>query len=946
MASSNISARALQDYEALMQERIYEAAERSLYVFIKAAWGLINGEDFVDNWHIGCLAEHMQEFLKKKDSAIGNRLLINISPRCLDGETQIIMADGSLKKIKDIVVGDYVISADNSFNKVTATYDQGYRQGYKITLSTGESVIASKDHKFMTWEAYKKVSDLVVGDDLELVKKYTPAITEDKITSQEARLLALWLAEGHKTQRTMTITNTEYKIREQVIKDIAVINPTWRFKEKASEPITFSIVSSNIKDVENLPMTWLHQYVDKCTTYDWHIPSLLWSSSDDIICDFLGMFIATDGYICKTKKGQTRIGITLACESAIHELSWLFKRIGVSSNIIYKKSKCNGKSFDSWILDINGTENLLICKEKLDGKLFQKQQKLDTFLKSQSGSNKQEIPYQWVIGSEGRDYYKNRIIEQKRWTNKTNILHSKTIKPSQQVLDKINSNSSWRKIKSIELLEDPIHLFDITVANTHNFVLANSIKSSNSGKTMLTTVMGTAWQWLQDPTYKIIHTVHTERLYVRNIASLRQLISSPWYKDRWCDPSFKEHYKYAISGSQNTKTWLQLDEGGEFYGTSPGSSNVYGAGADLLSIDDPTDGSSAHQPIMLERANRFYSQTLKTRLNNKKTGKIMIVQQRLAQNDLSGWVLDNEREDYFHLNIPMLYDSRRTFISPIGFNDPRKKDGDALDPIRFPPEFINTEKKNFSYFQTQYQQDPVPEGGNLIQLEWLQYYNHHDFDNLFSSTVSHWLSIWDLSFDGGINNDYTVGLVLAYTTDGKFVIYDLWREKATFTRQLQMMRELVNKHPQVQTHLIENLANGTALINTLQREINGLTPILPRTYGHSKSMRLQACVPAIMEGRLWIPRDTVYSVDIVKELVGFPLAGADDIVDCVAYGINHCLSTQDIGTVYTGLHKMTDTPPTTEEKARALSTLAYDYQKERIDVLGSTSNSNIRSIFY
>jgi predicted phage terminase large subunit-like protein len=467
-----------------------------------------------------------------------------------------------------------------------------------------------------------------------------------------------------------------------------------------------------------------------------------------------------------------------------------------------------------------------------------------------------------------------------------------------------------------------------------------------SGKTMNTTVMGTAWQWIQDPNYRIIHTTHTERLYVRNIASIRQLLSSPWYKDRWCNPALTNHYRFSLSQSQNTKTWLQLEQGGEFYGTSPGSSNVYGAGGDLLSIDDPTDGSSAHQPIVLERANRFYSQTLKTRLNNKKTGKIMVVQQRLAQNDLSGWILEHEREDYFHLNIPMLYDSRRTFVSPIGFNDHRRKDGESLDPLRFPPEFIDTEKKNFSYFQTQYQQDPVPEGGNLIQLDWLQYYNRHDFDSTFSSTVSQWLSVWDLSFDGGTDNDYTVGLVLAYTTDGKFVVYDLWREKATFTRQLQMMRELVNKHPQVCLHLVENLANGTALINTLQREINGLTPILPRTYGHSKSMRLQACVPAIMEGRLWIPRDTTYSVDVVKELVGFPLATNDDIVDCIAYAINHCLVTQDIGVTYTGLHKMVDTPLNAEEKARALSTLAYDYQKERVDVLGSTSNSNIRSIFY
>lgn len=458
-------------------------------------------------------------------------------------------------------------------------------------------------------------------------------------------------------------------------------------------------------------------------------------------------------------------------------------------------------------------------------------------------------------------------------------------------------------------------------------------------KTLIATVGSTAWQYIQDPRWQVIHITHSSGLYMENIDNIRGLINEPWYANRWCNPEDPLHYKFSLSKTKNTGEWFKLEEGGEFFASTPRSAKVTGHGADIIILDDPSDANGA-TATELEKVNSFYKTVLPSRFDDQSEGKFLTVQQRLGENDLSGYMLDNERESVFHLNLPMLYDSRRTFISPIGFHDRRRKDGEVLDPVRFPPEVVDNlrAKSGLSTWTTQYQQLPLVEGGNLLKTDWFKYYTElPQIDTYYTS--------WDMALKSGEDNDYSVGLLMGKSGTSFYVI-DVKREKADTPRQLNMIREYDNAYPHIQTHLIEG-GSGDPIVSMLKREIGNFTILLPRTYGGSKENRVRAAIPTFLEGHVYFPADALWLGDFVKELIAFPRGGKnDDQLDALIYALLWGVQFDNTSSTYVGLHRMVDTPLTIEEKTRKQSVMDYDYQKERIDVLGSTSNSNIRSIFY
>jgi predicted phage terminase large subunit-like protein len=297
-------------------------------------------------------------------------------------------------------------------------------------------------------------------------------------------------------------------------------------------------------------------------------------------------------------------------------------------------------------------------------------------------------------------------------------------------------------------------------------------------------------------------------------------------------------------------------------------------------------------------------------------------------------MLDNERESVFHLNLPMLYDSRRTFVSPIGFNDRRRKDGEILDPVRFPPDVVDSLRKKAGLTTrfTQYQQQPLTEGGNLIKTEWFQYYTELPHIDMY-------YTCWDFALKSGENNDYSVGLLMG-RSGSSFYVLDIKREKADTPRQLNMIREYQNAYPHITKNLVEG-GNGDPIVSMLQREIGNFEVLLPRTYGGSKENRVRATIPLFLESKVFFPASATWLVDLVKELASFP-GKHDDQVDALVYALLWGVQYDSTGSTYLELHRATDIPRTVEEKSRQ----GYNWQKESVDVLGSTSTRNIRSIFY
>lgn len=411
-----------------------------------------------------------------------------------------------------------------------------------------------------------------------------------------------------------------------------------------------------------------------------------------------------------------------------------------------------------------------------------------------------------------------------------------------------------------------------------------------SGKSILSSISAPCFHFINHPEEKFWLLSHSSSLFVQNIVLARRILEHPLYRERWCN-KHSEHYKFSLSADVNLKTRVETNQGGYILGGSP-SSGALGLGYSVAVLDDIMDSEESNSPAAIEKISSWYRSTFINRSNDPKTDVIIIVMQRLHQRDLTDYVLRTYGEqDWVHLVLPAKYEPERTFFSPIGFNDKRTKRNQLLDPERLPDEFLLAQSKNPVIYNTRYQQNPdATTDGNLLKPEWLQEtsYKPKKFSNL--------ITVWDLSFTDSPTSSYTVGLVLG-KYDGCVYIVDMLRYQLDIPAQVDAIRKLRNKYPTAVVG-IEKRANGHAVMSLLQREIKNIYAFEPRLFGGSKEQRLGSTLDYFRNKKVFIYNpfeiddrlENSYSVnEIKKELLGFPLAAHDDIVDCVAYGIQYLM---------------------------------------------------------
>ena len=297
--------------------------------------------------------------------------------------------------------------------------------------------------------------------------------------------------------------------------------------------------------------------------------------------------------------------------------------------------------------------------------------------------------------------------------------------------------------------------------------------------------------------------------------------------------------------------------------------------------DDPNDAKHARSPAKLEDTQFWWDNTMSTRLSNPKTGVKIIIQQRIAEGDLTGHVL--KQGGYCHLVIPMRYDPQATKVTDIGWEDPRTE----VDELAWPDRFGEAEVKELKLrlgsdgYAGQLQQRPAPKGGKIIKKKWLKTYKELP---QMDRTV---LSV-DCSFKDDETSDYVVMSLWGIRGSYKYLIH-LVREKLDIIATIAELRDIHSRFQGINYTLIEDKANGSAIISMIQEKIKGVIPFNPGQ--DSKPARLNAVAPQIEAGNLWIP-DKYYEpnrerfawcTDIldacIDELILCPKGATDDFVD-------------------------------------------------------------------
>ena len=318
---------------------------------------------------------------------------------------------------------------------------------------------------------------------------------------------------------------------------------------------------------------------------------------------------------------------------------------------------------------------------------------------------------------------------------------------------------------------------------------------------------------------------------------------------------------------------------------------ITGRSGHLLIIDDPVKNrEDADSPRVMEKLWDWYTSTLYTRLEPK-VGAIVVIQTRWSENDLIGRLLDSERnvsekgrEDWTILDFPALSEDinsrpvlpQHCEIIP----DWREEENLALCPQRYDTTDYERIREAIGSrdFAALYQQRPAPEGGNLFDPEWWQYYDATTDLPEFQRVM---LSV-DCTFTDASTSDYVVASVVGQA-DNRFYVLDLAREKTDIMGTLAIINRMYNRHSLNGT-IIELAASGYAAFQLLQRKLHGVIGYKPEK---SKVARASGIIPIVEAGNVYLPASAVWLEQFMNEFSLFPASKNDDMVDSLTMAINY-----------------------------------------------------------
>jgi predicted phage terminase large subunit-like protein len=394
-----------------------------------------------------------------------------------------------------------------------------------------------------------------------------------------------------------------------------------------------------------------------------------------------------------------------------------------------------------------------------------------------------------------------------------------------------------------------------------------SLKSHCASVALPTWILG------HEPGAQIICASYAQDLSDKFASDCRTLMMSPMYKNIF--PTRLSSLRPALHELITTRRGFRL-------ATSVGGV-LTGRGADILIIDDPLKPEEAASEVERKKVNDWYDHTLLTRLNDKRDGRIIVIMQRLHQNDLTGHLL--EKEHWKVLRFPAIAAEDETFSVPTPFGNVRtysRKTGEALHPEREDLATLEQMKSNLgSYnFAGQYQQSPAPQGGGMIKEKWFKTYTPQSlpetFDYIFQS--------WDTANKVTELSDHSV-----CTTWGKKGTYlyllHVYRKKMDYPTLKRAVVEQAGLWG-ARLIVIEDKASGTQLIQELAFE--GVYNIQSYQPGpnQDKVMRMFACCNLIENGWLYLPEKADWLTEFINELTVFPNGKYDDQVDSTSQALD------------------------------------------------------------
>lgn len=383
-------------------------------------------------------------------------------------------------------------------------------------------------------------------------------------------------------------------------------------------------------------------------------------------------------------------------------------------------------------------------------------------------------------------------------------------------------------------------------------------------KSIIVAVMWPAWVWTWNPHWRSIFASHDLTLSMRDSVRSRSLMESDWYQKR-----FAPRWQFTVD--QNVKSYYRNTNKGERLALSVGGGT--GFRGNTVVVDDPVKVADRFSEVAMATAIDWWDKTMSSRFNDQSKGVRVIIAQRTVVNDLTGHVL--AAGGYQHLCLPSEFDPKRRAVTSLGVADPRTKEGELLFPSLFPKAVLEQSKKDLGSidYSAQHQQLPVPMSGGIFQREWFEKNYYTKLPIAFHEVIAS----WDMSFKDTKSADYVVGQIWGRLGSDVYLIYER-RGQMNYPATRKAVEEVSRAHPLALLKLVEDKANGPAIIDDLRGKIPGLVAVEP---DGSKEARAAAVSPMCEAGNVHLPDPALWPEvsEWLDEICTFPKGVHDDRVD-------------------------------------------------------------------
>lgn len=381
------------------------------------------------------------------------------------------------------------------------------------------------------------------------------------------------------------------------------------------------------------------------------------------------------------------------------------------------------------------------------------------------------------------------------------------------------------------------------------------------GKTEIAVKMYIAWSLAKNPAAKFIHLSYSDALALDNSSQTREYITGDAYQGIWPLQLKKD--------SQSQKKWYTTAGGGVYATASGGAITGFGAGSGgAIIIDDPLKPDDAVSDVKRSFINNRYNTTIRSRVNDRDV-PIIVIMQRLHEEDLSGYLLDgNSGEDWHHLKLAAIDKDNKPLW-------PSKHSFDELEAIRQADRYT---------FSGQYMQEPAPLEGGEWRKDWFNVINKAELP----ADVN-----WEMFIDGAYTkdtrNDPTGIQISGKSGDNLYILksIDKYLEMPELKSFIESFVKSCGVH--VQQILVEPKASGKSLVQLLRRETNfNVSELKTDFVKFSKIERARASSPFLEGGRVYLVKDN-WNDAYLQQVSTFPNAKHDEHIDVTSYAIERNL---------------------------------------------------------